>query len=87
MEPLARQCCKTTKCESRVAWQTVAQKVLKARRSTREAYPLTHLLPVMVRWCAMRASTSGIECTFSRVQSAISDKQKGSSERYFEALA
>jgi len=64
---MAQRCVALTGCSSRDAWKQVVQNT-QACAKTKRVYPIDALLPVLTRYCAWTASSSGVEQLFSRVE-------------------
>ena len=78
LEDMARLEAATSRCDNKEAWRRVVLRLAGVRRSTRELYPLDCIRPVIERWFAFCASTSGVEQSFTKGQHAFGNKQLGS---------
>lgn len=78
---LASRKMETTRCDNRTAWAGVLQEVAERRASTRRVYPDDCLRPVVERWLAFCASTSGVEQGFTAGMVAVGVRQESSSAR------
>ena len=60
---------------NKAAWTYALTQVQGKNASTRRAWPCDALRPVVERWVAFCASTSGVEQGFTQAQMAVSDRQ------------
>jgi hypothetical protein len=72
---LASQEAKATGSGNKAAWRYALKQVEGKKASTRRAWPDDALRPVVERWVAFCASTSGVEQGFTQAQLAVSDRQ------------
>ena len=66
---------KATGRGNKAAWTYALQQVEGKKAATRRAWPCDALRPVVERWVAFCASTSGVEQGFTQAQMAVSDRQ------------
>ena len=69
-----------SKCDNKTAWKRALDMVSNRRASTRNTFPYNALKPVLLRYFAFCASTSGVEQTFTLWQVAVNDRQPASRE-------
>lgn len=77
LEDMARREAATSRCDNKEAWRRVLVRLVGSRKATRELYPHDCLRPVVERWFAFCASTSGVEQSFTKGQHAFGFKQLG----------
>ncbi len=67
---------KASRCNAKDGWQRALQMVSKRQSSIRGLYPDFALRPVLYRYFAFAASSSGVEQTFTQAQIAVTDRQQ-----------
>ncbi|CAE7282138.1 unnamed protein product [Symbiodinium sp. CCMP2592] len=85
LRPLAVNMVKNGCDSSKDAWAQVMKKT-QHRKSLRASYPASDVLPVLLRYLAWQASTSGLEQTFSRQDRAQTAKSPASVEHEVRAI-
>ncbi|CAE7766372.1 unnamed protein product [Symbiodinium sp. CCMP2592] len=79
LRPMAEQLRWASDLPNKEAWVQVMLRT-QHRKSMRDAYPATDLLPVLSRYLSWQASTSGVEQTFSRHERARLGESPASAE-------
>ena len=85
LRPLARKAMQNGCGSNKEAWTQVMQQT-QNRASLRSSYPATDVAPVLLRFMAWQASTSGIEQNFSRIDRTQIAKTPGSPEHEIRAI-
>lgn len=78
---IVKQKMDTTRCDNRTAWAEILRELSARRLDTRRVYPDDCLRPVVERWLAFCASTSGVEQGFTAGMVAVTVRQESSSAR------
>jgi hypothetical protein len=84
-QPIAASIAKETRCDNRVAWQRALERTQKTHVS-KQTYPASALGPVLQRYVAWTASSSGVEQNFSIAERLRLSHTPASADKEAESL-
>ena len=83
----AQQHQRSSGCDSRMAWKSALARLQSMRRSTRDDHCTDALRPVVQRWLAFAASTSGVEQSFTKILRGMTPQTQCADEDLTSAYA